>query len=164
MFYSNTLVLITFSIILSVVVLNMTRNKHTRSVPWLVRIALEGWLGKMLLLQWVGVDSTPASASASSGGVSNSPMIRELREHIGSGSAFDDSHADDQQPIHNHHSDGGDHVEASAGRSGKQYPADATAVASNRRYYWLLLATAIDRIAFLVYAFVFVIMASVYAV
>lgn len=50
-FYSTSLYLVTFSTIISVIVLNIARNKHGFSVPRLIKTQLDGTLGKVLGLK-----------------------------------------------------------------------------------------------------------------
>lgn len=53
LFYSKTLYLVAFSTIISVIVINLTRNKQERPVPWFVKKNLDGQLGQFLMINRV---------------------------------------------------------------------------------------------------------------
>lgn len=156
LFFSNTLYMTAVSMVLSVLVLNIARNRHTRAVPWLVRGALDGWLGRVLLLQWLGLD---AAAGVGATEAQRSPRTQELREHVAhQATDEEDVHGDDQHIIRNHLAS-----DAAAAGNGGSSSAGGKHGGPHQRY-WILLAVAVERLAFLVYAFVFVVMAAVYAV
>lgn len=50
LFYSKALYMVTFSTIISVIVINLTRNKHNRPIPWIIKRNLDGSLGQFLLI------------------------------------------------------------------------------------------------------------------
>lgn len=139
-----------FSIVLSVALMNLCRNRHLRPLPRFVRIALDGWLGRALLLHWMNAVPTAGPMKTLS------QRAHEKREHnhpiiIAS---FEVEYAEDQTIGNEHLMDG----------SGHCTEADGGALSNVNVHYWYLLATAIDRMIFCVYAFVFVIMSSVYGV
>lgn len=69
--------------------------------------------------------------------------------------SFDGGHAEDHRIIQTNY----------GSETGNRSLGAGVDVSPNvNQLYWILLATAIDRTMFLLYAFVFVIMASVYAV
>lgn len=53
MFYSNALYMVCFSTLIAVVVINLTRLKHHRALPWIVKKHLDGKLGDILLLDHI---------------------------------------------------------------------------------------------------------------
>nr|CAH7738580.1 unnamed protein product [Callosobruchus chinensis] len=48
MFYSSCLYIVTFSMIGSVIVMTISRTKHSRSLPWMIKQPLTGTFGKLL--------------------------------------------------------------------------------------------------------------------
>lgn len=158
LFFSNSLYLTGFSIILSVAVMNIARNQQTRPVPYLVRSVLDGWLGKVLLLDWLCFEEAPADGRQQLGGGRATPRTQEMHEHIGGsggggGIAFEDGRFDDDQHIIRN---------TLAGRIGGVQLNGAKF--GPHQHYWIVLATAIDRLAFVLFAFMYVIMATVCAV
>lgn len=51
LFYSNTLYLVTFSTLISVIVINLTRYKQDRPVPWVIKKNLDGPIGQFLFIK-----------------------------------------------------------------------------------------------------------------
>lgn len=124
LFYSSSLYLVCISMIVSVIVIYLSKAKHMRKVPWFIKNLLDGWLGRIL-----GVCHL-------SGQKSQTPARdEELRDQ-----PFEDhSTADDSQMINN-----------------------TTKISIQQD--WIILATAIDRVFFLIYCFVFIILAACYSV
>lgn len=53
LFYSHALYLVCFSTLIAVVVINLTRLKHYKALPYIIKKHLDGKLGEMLLLDHV---------------------------------------------------------------------------------------------------------------
>lgn len=53
LFYSNALYMVCFSTLIAVIVINLTRLKHQRALPWFIKKQLDGKFGEILLLQHV---------------------------------------------------------------------------------------------------------------
>lgn len=122
-FYTTSLVLVCYSIIISTIVLACSRSQHAYPVPWFLKKLIDGPLGKVLLLSHLKVPP-------------NIHRAEELREN----SAFDEPHAADDRQI----------IQSSIPKLNHQD--------------WVILGTAVDRLSFLVYCFVFIIVAIVYSV
>ncbi|XP_055296063.1 acetylcholine receptor subunit alpha-type acr-16-like isoform X2 [Sitodiplosis mosellana] len=56
LFYSHTLYMVCFSTLISVIVINLTRLKYQRALPWIIKKYLDGKLGDILLLDHI-IDS-----------------------------------------------------------------------------------------------------------
>jgi hypothetical protein len=104
--------------VISVVVINMARSKHTRAAPYFVKSLLDGWLGKVLFLNCVNTAVTAQPRS------DDTPF----EEH---------NNADDHQMIN-------------GGKNSVQND-------------WILFATAIDRVLFFVYCFIFFVLFLTYS-
>ncbi|XP_063222311.1 acetylcholine receptor subunit alpha-type acr-16-like [Bacillus rossius redtenbacheri] len=126
LFYSSSLYLVCLSLVVSVVVINLSRSRHAAPLPWVVKNVLTGWLGRAL-----GLGHIIAQVHH----VMMSGHAEEMREPQPAG--FEE-HGDDRQMIPRE-------------KAGCQHD-------------WVLLAAAVDRLAFLVYCLVFVVLAIVYAV
>lgn len=50
-FYSQSLYLISFAIVISIIVINVSSNPKLSPLPWVLKKNLNGWLGKCLLIQ-----------------------------------------------------------------------------------------------------------------
>lgn len=125
LFYSHTLYLVCFSTLIAVVVINLTRQKHHKALPYIIKKHLDGRLGELLLLDHVD-DSE----------IVQQPRASELREH-----PFDEHTSNDEQQI----------IQC---RSGK----------NSLKTDYLKLATAIDRMAFVCYFFLFILYAIAYSI
>lgn len=53
LFYSNSLYMVCFSTVISVLVINLTRLQHQRALPWIIKKHLDGKLGELLLLDHI---------------------------------------------------------------------------------------------------------------
>nr|CAD7262373.1 unnamed protein product [Timema shepardi] len=126
LFYSSSLYMVCLSLIVSVVVLNLSRSKNKSALPWVLKNVLTGWLGRILGLGHIISQVHQAMMSG---------HAEELREQQ---AGFED-HNDDHQMI------------PRETKSGSQYD-------------WILLAAAIDRIMFLVYCLLFIILAIAYSI
>ncbi|XP_026464536.1 acetylcholine receptor subunit alpha-type acr-16-like [Ctenocephalides felis] len=130
LFYSSSLIMVTFSLIIAVVVLNLARTKHSAPLPWTIKNMLNclgPWLGLKHFMQEPPVPC-------------NRP--EELREQPNASNFDEMTSTDDRQMI----------APSSASKQPALYQD------------WLLLAAALDRVGFLVYCFVFAIMAAVYSI
>ncbi|XP_031617172.1 acetylcholine receptor subunit alpha-type acr-16-like [Contarinia nasturtii] len=125
LFYSHALYMVCFSMLISVIVINLTRLKHQKVLPWIIKKQLDGKLGDFLLLDHVN-DTENDQQSRSS----------ELREH-----PFEEATNDEQQIIQQC-------------RRGK----------NSLKNDYVKLATAIDRIAFILYLFLFIIFGIAYSI
>lgn len=123
-FYTHSLVLVAYSIIISTIVLCCARSPHAYAVPWFLKKLTDGVLGRILLLGHLRVAP----------GVTH--RGEELREN------FDETHtAEDRHII----------IQGSVTKNANHLD-------------WIILGTAIDRLAFLIYAVIFIIMAVMYSV
>jgi len=109
--------------IISVIVLNISKTKQSKPTPWVIKKALDGSLGTILGLNHLHIP------------VPIQPRSEELQSQ-----PFDEHNtSEDHQII----------------QSNKKGPIQQD---------WIILATAIDRIAFLIYCIVFAILAITYSV
>lgn len=53
LFYSHALYMVCFSTLISVCVINLTRLKNHRALPWIIKKHLDGKLGELLLLHYI---------------------------------------------------------------------------------------------------------------
>ncbi|XP_050510436.1 acetylcholine receptor subunit alpha-L1-like [Diabrotica virgifera virgifera] len=131
MFYTSCLYIVGFSTIGSVVVISLSRTKHSTSIPWIIKQPLIGRIGKIL-----GLDNYIQQATTSSHRVT----AEEMRDHPVS--EFDEStNSEDNHIIRSHISSAKPSIQKD----------------------WILLAAAIDRISFIFYFLLFVILSIVYA-
>lgn len=139
--------MVCFSTLIAVVVINLTRLKHYRALPWIIKKHLDGRFGEILLLHHVTNSEVGVKMHIIKPRISDiylslqnvqQPRVSELREH-----PFDehDSMQNDEQQI------------IQQCRIGKN------SVQSD----YLKLATAIDRIAFILYLFLFMIFGISYS-
>uniref|UniRef100_A0AAU6PBI1 Nicotinic acetylcholine receptor alpha3 n=1 Tax=Protohermes xanthodes TaxID=1452977 RepID=A0AAU6PBI1_9NEOP len=88
LFYSSSLYLVCFAIIISVIVMHISRTQHTTALPWFIKKPLSGWLGKVL-----GLQTTPNPTL-----LTHRVNAEELREQ--NSVTFDEQNsADDHQMI-----------------------------------------------------------------
>lgn len=121
-FYTHSLVLVAYSIIISTIVLACARSPHAYAVPWFLKKLTDGAMGRFLMLAHLRVTPTVNRGE-------------ELREN------FDETHAADDRHI----------IQGSVTKTANQLE-------------WIILGTAIDRLAFFIYAIIFIVMAIVYSV
>lgn len=136
LFYSSSLYMVCIATILSVVVVNLARNQHFTPLPWIIKNLLTGWLGHILGLGHLIAQATSLHHNMMTG------HAEELREQ--------------QTSVLEDH----DHIGNSCDDRQMINPRSK----ATSQYDWILLAAAIDRIAFLLYCFLFAILAIVYAV
>ncbi|PSN48328.1 hypothetical protein C0J52_03410 [Blattella germanica] len=136
LFYSSSLYLVCIATVVSVVVMNLARNFHATPMPWIIKNLLTGWLGHILGLGHLIAQAKSLHHNMMSG------HAEELREQ--QASVFED---------HDHMGNSSDDRQMISPRS-----------RASSQHDWVLLAAAIDRIAFLVYSLLFAILAIVYAV
>lgn len=55
LFYSSALYMVSFSMIISVIVINLSKTKQAQAVPWYVKRVLDGWFGTALGLKRISV-------------------------------------------------------------------------------------------------------------
>uniref|UniRef100_A0A1A9WKY0 Neurotransmitter-gated ion-channel ligand-binding domain-containing protein n=1 Tax=Glossina brevipalpis TaxID=37001 RepID=A0A1A9WKY0_9MUSC len=136
LFYSASLLLLSFSTIIAVTVLYLSTASHKQRVPKFIQNILHGSLGKVLLLTQFTVEAEPPSL------LNNG--IKEMGEHV-----YDSV-------------DAADIVVAADGTTTTQ----SCSVTHNRsiQFEWILLSTAIDRIWFLIFCIIFILLATMYAV
>lgn len=133
-----TLYLVMISMAISIVVLAISRTKHVYSTPWTVKRVLESSFGRWLLLRNVwscgaeeGVEPTTSSFDVRFG-------LEEEEGRDGDG-------------------DGEEEVDVDvARRSQESVPVK---LRNSVQEDWILLATAIDRMAFIVYSLIFIVVA-----
>ncbi|XP_056638275.1 acetylcholine receptor subunit alpha-L1-like [Diorhabda sublineata] len=130
MFYTSSLYIITFSMVGSVIVITLSRIRHSTSLPWVIKQPLTGKFGKLLRLDNY-IDQTLTQ--------NHGVMVEEMREH--QGSEFDDGNSDDNHIIKSH--------------LHQNKP--------NLQKDWILLAAAIDRISFVFYCLLFIVLSIVYS-
>lgn len=131
MFYSSCLYIVILSMIGSVVVISLSRSKHTKPLPWIIKQHLLGNFGKYL-----GLNSLVQQSTVSVHRVT----AEEMRDH--QVTDFDDMHdGDERGMIKSHHSE-----------------------KPSLQEDWMLLAAAIDKISFIFYCFLFLILAIVYSI
>lgn len=92
LFYSNSLYLVCLSIIVSVVVINLSRNKHSAPLSWFFKSLLRGPFGKILFL---GSNTSKASQH---------DMISHNNEEMREGHGEEHVTVDDRQMISQTHS------------------------------------------------------------
>lgn len=144
-FCSFTLYLTMCSMIISIVVLAISRTKHAYGTPWAVKRWLEGPCGQFLLLK--------SFFSSGSGDSRDAAVNFDVR--IGGDFQADDEEDGDQE----------DQLEEEAEERQRSSNAqNASKLRTSMQQDWILLATAIDRIAFLVYSLIFIVIAIVYHV
>ncbi|KAK7874314.1 hypothetical protein R5R35_007791 [Gryllus longicercus] len=134
LFYSSSLYLVCVSMMVSVVVLNLARPPGVSPPPWALRALLHGWPGCLLGLRGLAPPRTQGGLLGAA--------AEELREHA---------------------SGGGAGVGGAGAFEDEAPPAGPSRAAAAARD-WLLLATAVDRVAFLAYCLLFGVLAAVYAV
>lgn len=157
-FFSQALLITGCSIGMSVLVLNISRSRPSRPMPWWLRITLDGWLGHALLLHSLGYESM-AAGGGRHGHQNQSPTRTAQEMHdVGGGGGFDGSIG----------SDGGGGGGRGMAEDGQHIIQTSAAIgekfgAGPHRVYWAMLATAIDRLWFVCVAGVFAIDAIVCA-
>ncbi|XP_047119675.1 neuronal acetylcholine receptor subunit alpha-5-like isoform X2 [Schistocerca piceifrons] len=135
LFYSSSLHLVILSLVVTVVVLNLSRNCYSIPVPWVLQSLLLGWPGRMLGLHHIVL------------------LVPSAEDRHESCSGMEDSS-----------------IEASSSGGNVSIGDDSrrvlTRTSSHRRHQvnWILLAIAIDRLCFLLYCLLFIILATVYSV
>lgn len=115
-----------FSTIISIIVLNISRNKHEYEVPRFIKSHLDGTIGIVLGLHHVY--NPPVH-------LQNNINAEELRE----------SNFEDHTTSEDHHM-------------------IQPIISNSSQCDWILLATAIDRVSFFIFGFVYAILAIVYSV
>uniref|UniRef100_U5EQR7 Putative acetylcholine receptor n=1 Tax=Corethrella appendiculata TaxID=1370023 RepID=U5EQR7_9DIPT len=131
LFYSSALYMICFSMIISVIVLNISKTKYKTPVPWFIKIGLDSPFGQLLGLK---------------------SLYLKLPSEM---------HGEEMQsPSSNTATNNDDECLTSS---------DAAQILKIPEKYsvqqdWFLLAIAIDRLAFLFYCFIFIILAILYSV
>lgn len=147
-FYSNTLYMVCFSTLIAVLVINMSRTKHNCAVPWYIKKHLDGPLERYLFLQniysAVRIFFLTCECSGSS---FPSFIILQQPERQFRGEELRDPPFDEQITSDDHHI-----IQQSRGDKGAL------------QHEWIKLAAAIDRIAFIVYAFIFALSAMIYSI
>lgn len=109
--------------IMSVIVMNLSRNRHANAVPWAIKKMLDGCIGSALGLKSIVFHPPPQNRA------------EELRD----------------QPFDEH-------------TTSEDHQIIQTASKSPMQQDWIVLATAIDRIMFLIYCFVFIVLAVAYSI
>lgn len=122
LFYSSTLLIVSFSMMISVMILYIANTKHKHKIPLILKKLLDGSFGKALCL--LQINTQPID-----------DMDKELQDQN-----FEIQGTDDNRHIIN--------------QSTKK----------SIQHDWIILAMAIDRLCFLVYSIIFIILASIYAV
>lgn len=87
LFYSSSLYVVSFCMIGSVAVLWLSRTQHHRSLPWMIKHPLTGWLGR-----WLGLGNYITQTTLSSGRATAEEMRDQ--QHV-----FDDQHSGDEHHI-----------------------------------------------------------------
>ncbi|XP_037024418.1 acetylcholine receptor subunit alpha-like 2 [Bradysia coprophila] len=123
LFYSSALYMVSFSMIISVIVINLSKTKQAQAIPWYLKRVLDGYFGTVLGLKRI------------SGLAPKQPIAEELRD----------------QPFDEHVTSDDHHIIQSCSKGPIQQD-------------YIILATAIDRVAFLIYCFVFIVLAITYSV
>lgn len=131
-----TLYLVMISMAISIVVLAISRTKHVYSTPWTVKRILESSFGRWLLLRNVW------SSEAEEGGTGEA-----------STSSFDVRFGLEEEER-----DGEEEVDVDEVISDTRERVPAK-MRNSVQEDWILLATAIDRIAFIVYSLIFIVIA-----
>ncbi|KAF2894306.1 hypothetical protein ILUMI_11868 [Ignelater luminosus] len=128
LFYSSSLYIVCFSMLVSIIVIWISRTQHHRPLPWIIKRYLTGLLGKLL-----GLSHYIAETSLSS----QRMTAEEMRDH--QVTEFEDHQTND------------DH----------QFMGSSDKIPIQQD--WVLLAAAVDRIAFVFYGLLFAILAAVYS-
>lgn len=159
-FYTSSLYLVSFSLVASVLVLNLARQSHASKLPWPIKSFLTGPCGRVLLLnsyieQMMGVDNGPCPGRGRAG------VRRQQQDR------------QDEMPVVQHEEmtesftfgQGRDEV---APRGESVDAASPSGGIACRRVSpnldWLLLAAAIDRVLFVVYSLLFICLAIAFHV
>ncbi|XP_068141562.1 neuronal acetylcholine receptor subunit alpha-2 [Drosophila tropicalis] len=133
-FYSSSLLLVSWSTIIEVLVLYLATTQHKRRIPEFLKKVLDGPLGTCLLLSHFTFEGEQSNKS-------NEKGKREMEEHIYESSSNDYADAD---PLY----------------------VNPIEIPSSQaiQFDWVLLATALDRISFLIFSLIFTVLAIVCAV
>ncbi|CAH1173693.1 unnamed protein product [Phaedon cochleariae] len=134
LFYTSCLYIVSFSMIGSVLVITLSRTKHSTSLPWIVKQPLTGKIGHLL-----GLGSYIQQTST----VSLQVTAEEMRDH--QVTDFEDGNNGEEHRIFRPASSSFSHVKPSMQQD------------------WILLAATIDRISFIFYFLLFTILSIVYA-
>lgn len=142
LFYSSSLYVISFCLIGSVCVLWIARTAHIHPLPWIVKHPLTGWLGF-----WLGLSSYINQTSLTS-----SSHSRDSELHSRNSGASERDHTDLD---HNQDGDGDEH---------RMIMSPVPQRSCNRQAEWLLLAAALDRLQFIFWSLIFLILAIAYSI
>ncbi|KAK3917243.1 Neuronal acetylcholine receptor subunit beta-3 [Frankliniella fusca] len=143
MFYSASLYLVCLSLSGAVVTLNISRQPHSAGLPWTAKRILSGSFGRVLLLssyieQIMGVDLGPCARQSPARQSSTGPQ--------------------EEVPVVMH-----DEMDPqSEGLASSSTEIGSKSV--NPNHEWLLLAAAIDRVLFVVYSLLFLVLAIAFHV
>lgn len=135
LFYSTTLLLISLSTIIAVLVLYLSTAKHKTRAPEFLKNLLHGNFGKYLLLSQFSLEAEPQTL---------------LNNGIGSTKEMSDHIYDNPEPL-------GSQTDISVVNPA---PSQTRSI----QFDWILLATAVDRVSFLIYCVLFIILACTYSV
>ncbi|KAF5292514.1 hypothetical protein FQR65_LT01660 [Abscondita terminalis] len=80
LFYSSSLYVVCFSMLVSVVVIWMSRTQHNRSIPWIVKKPLTGFLGRLLGLGHY-ITETPLNSHRVTTEEMRDNQVTEFEEH-----------------------------------------------------------------------------------
>ncbi|XP_071439661.1 acetylcholine receptor subunit alpha-L1-like isoform X2 [Hetaerina americana] len=136
-FYSCTLMMVTVSLVLSVLVLNISRTLHLMNVPWQLKSLLIGRFGIC-----IGLGNYIRLANAEQHGMIGGNLGEEMREH-----PLDDQHGEEHHMIP---------MERQA------HEPSGTSRTRTMFYDWILVAAAVDRLALLLYCLLFIVLAAAY--
>lgn len=131
LFYSTTLLFLSFSTIIEVAVLYLATAKHKRRIPDVLKKLLHGKVGTWLLLSQFCVSLEP-----------NSDQTKEMDEHLYENGKDADDDATNPLDIN----------------------PNEVSVSRMIQFDWVLLATAVDRVFFVVFSLAFMTLAIICAV
>lgn len=140
-FYSASLYLVCMSLVVAVVVLNISRQQHSTGLPWTAKRLLTGTFGRVLLL---------SSYIEQIMGVDRGPCTRRSPARSCSG-------LQDEVPVMNVDMDGQSECTASS-----SLEIGSKSVSPNLE--WLLLAAAVDRVLFVIYSLIFLALAVAFQI
>lgn len=143
-----TMFLTICSMIISILVLAISRTQHVYGTPWVIKRIVDSSFGQFMLLSFLFAKPVERSE----GGTNFDVRIgRELR-------------ADDEEEEDNADDEEAEYAEVSEMPSNRGSVESVPKMRKNIQQDWISLATLIDRIAFVLYSLVFILLAIVYQV
>lgn len=149
-----TLYMIVWSMVLSILVLAISRTHHNYGTPWVLKRIVDGPFGQFMLLSWL---------YGSHAGKGDEPSTSSFDVRIGRELRADDEEEEEE----GEEADNQNYYERVAEVPERKRSSAGEGIANLRNKVqqdWIALATLIDRITFVVYSLIFVVIAIVYKV